>query len=298
MLRSELRAGAPLPRGLVLRAALVPVIALAVLWGGAPGASAAMIVPLHSTLHLSIHREHGQVYSITVSGRYAQAPVILYVFVHSGARSCAATRTAESFLVESQIQSLGENAATELFSQEVDTPNTTSGSYSVQGYWGVDAPPGVYRVCAYLMGIRAESQPCVPPHDTVPPCAPPDATGSAPLTIRTQATGLIYPITAAARRAYDSGDGSTPPPTTTFPCGTTVVDFFFRWYNAGNATRYQIIVYEPHGERDEDSGAVHDASAHGTSGWTVLPAFAHGTYRCVLMLDGQTIAATRFVVRG
>src|SRR5579883_2179092 len=186
-------------------------LALAVLWGGAPGASAAP----RSTLHLSIHRAHDQVYSITVSGRYTEAPMDLYVYVHSGARSCAATRTAESSLVESQIQSLGENAATELFSQEVDTPNTTSGSYSVQGYWGVDAPPGVYRVCAYLMGLRAESQPCVPPHDTVPPCAPPDATASAPLTIRTQATGLIYPITAAARRAYDSGDGSPPPPPTT-----------------------------------------------------------------------------------
>jgi hypothetical protein len=135
------------------------------------------------TLKLTAGRQR-QTYLVTASGTYTEFPSEIDVYVQHGAGACAATDKAEDNLVQEQVQTLGTNAAAAPIEAELGTNLVTSGSYSQQFYWGVDAPSGTYMACAYLLGPQPGPAPQPnPPYGQ--PADPPEATGSARMQIGT-----------------------------------------------------------------------------------------------------------------
>src|SRR5579871_3422944 len=96
--------GFPAPRRLSARGALALLIVLSLNWCAARGASAAEIVPITGTVHLSI-QQSGQVATITASGEYAQFPSLVVVYVQPGGdrtfgpQHCQSSSGAEYFSV-------------------------------------------------------------------------------------------------------------------------------------------------------------------------------------------------------
>jgi hypothetical protein len=268
--------------------------------------------PIKGTLQLSVQPVPGeQTYSITVSGTYEGAPSVVYVYVHSGAQGCAPSFVAENTLVETQMQRLGENAATVLLNQEVDTGGNTAGSYSAHGYWGVDAPPGTYWVCAYLMGPNGEGgQPGVPPDATASTRLTIGAPQPAPATTPGVQITAFYPTTLAAFEANQAGRGGAIPRVSSYAAGTDTVVFYFAYQHAQpGVTRYIINIHLPR-RSDVTLTAGIDrltAASGGELHWVTAPSsicdlpavgcYLSGLYHADLQVDGRVVAHTSFRIQ-
>jgi hypothetical protein len=161
---------------------LVLAAALSLLWTGLLGpwpAMAAQIIPLSGTVHVKVVPQGGQ-YLVTVYGTYAEYPSRLDVYVQcaphscglSMPRPCARTSNAERQAVLSEQRT--DTAPAILMQVTLGSPSSPANDYAGTQTWGAHSAPGMYWVCAYLLG---------PHHSGGEPVDPPQATAAARLTI-------------------------------------------------------------------------------------------------------------------